>query len=340
MTVAAASIDEFRRCVMARDARGAVDVAVGLADDGVPVVDIITELVVPVQVDIGEQWHHNRVSVADEHAASAIADAVVSVLAAYGPTTASAGDRGGLSVAVVCAEGEWHLLAARVIAEVLRAAGCRVAFLGGSMPADHLARFLAASPPDVVAISCSTALGLVGAFTDTRVAHDAGVPVLVGGRAFGRDDHRARAIGADLWAPDASAAVAALRALDVPGRATLARPSGDVEAARHVGADRERIVSRAAAVLADLSAAYRAFTDDQHTRVHEDLAYLVRFGEAAILTDDPRLFDEFVDWLAVLVCSRELPPETVRHALQAVAAAAVDHPALCRLLARAPATAR
>jgi methanogenic corrinoid protein MtbC1 len=43
---------------------------------------------------------------------------------------------------VTCAEGEWHSLPARMVAEVLRLHGWQVTFLGASTPADHLRRLL------------------------------------------------------------------------------------------------------------------------------------------------------------------------------------------------------
>src|SRR3712207_7094162 len=48
-------------------------------------------------------------------------------------TTLFRSERG--HVVVACLDGEWHALAARIVAEVLRVHGWRVTFLGASVPA-------------------------------------------------------------------------------------------------------------------------------------------------------------------------------------------------------------
>lgn len=178
--------------LFARDLVGAKVLALQLLGLGIEIGALLTHLIAPAQAVVGERWHRNEASVADEHGATAVADALVTVLTAVPPRSPR-----GPHVVVACAEGEWHLLAARLVAETLRDGRYDVTFLGPSMPAAHLGRFLEATTPDVLAVSCSTALAFEGVASFVIVAHGLGVPVLAGGRALGPDDHRATLLGAD-----------------------------------------------------------------------------------------------------------------------------------------------
>ena len=112
---------------------------------------------------------------------------------------------------VACAEGDWHSLPAQMFAEMLRAEGFAVAFLGASTPADHVAAFLSRQRPDALAVSCNLALFFGGVTRLADAAHRHDIPVLAGGRALGRDPRRAARLGADAWAAGIDGAVAVLR---------------------------------------------------------------------------------------------------------------------------------
>ena len=320
MTVTHDHVDELLAHLTSRDADAALDLVLDLADRGVPSIDLLTQLLGPAQVEVGRRWHRAAYNVADEHAATAIVDAIVSVLGAHSPPVAVDGPR----VAVVCAEGEWHLLAARLVAEVLRAEGFPVTFLGASMPPPHLARFLESSPPDVVAISCTTAMSLDGVLQCTQVAHDAGVPVIVGGSALGPDGHRAHVLGADLWAPTPGDAVALLRG---PVPRSLASATADVRGALELTRRRDEMVERALQRIEAGSTELARADDAQRQHLREDLEHLVEFGRAAVLTRDPRVLADALPWLEVLLGPRGVPAPSFRGALEHLAAAS-GHPGL------------
>lgn len=309
----------------ARDARAATDLAVDLALRGASLPDLFARLIGPAQAEVGRRWSQDAYSVADEHAATAIVDAVVAVLATQVPPQASGGPR----VALTCPEGEWHVLPARLTAEVLRWGGCPTTFLGGSLPAHHLARFLAATPVDVVAVSCTTPLALPGVLASVEVAHAAGLPVLAGGRALGPDGRRARTLGADLWAPDAQTALDLLAA---PLPVELATSTAAVADAEAIAAARDELVDRAVAVLEAGPADYASYDDAQRARTAEDLGYLVEVAAAALLVGDPTVFTDLVVWLDEVLVHRGVPAGTLERSLALLEAA--DGPAaLAALLA-------
>jgi methanogenic corrinoid protein MtbC1 len=169
-------------------------------DAGMTPEEVLLEVIAPVQHKVGTEWAANRISVAQEHASTAINDRVIAALAHHpaGKVVAHGG-----RVTLACVDGEWHALPARLLAEVLRLRGWRVDFLGAQVPTPHLIAHLHQHGPDVVALSCSIPTRLPNAHAAIIACQSAGFPVLAGGAAFGRDGRFARQLGADAWAPDA-----------------------------------------------------------------------------------------------------------------------------------------
>ncbi len=329
-----ARVPDLLDLLTARDTDAALALVLDLADRGTPVPELLTDLLGPAQIEVGRRWHRAAYNVADEHAATAIVDTIVSVLRAQSPPVPVDGPK----VTVVCAEGEWHLLPARLVAEVLRGEGFAVTFLGASMPPAHLARFLETSPPDVLAVSCTTAMSLDGVLVCASVAHNAGVPVMAcaeeadksgvpviaGGSALGPDDPRARVLGVDLWAPDLHQAVARLRA---PLPTTFAVATADVRGAADLARRREAIVDATLERMVAGVPDYVRYDDAQQQRTREDLAYLVDFARAGVLTRDPRVLLDVLPWLEVLLDARGVPTGTFRSSLRLLAEAS-EHPAM------------
>ena len=196
----------------------------GLAEAGASLEALVLELLAPAQREVGLRWERREWNVAQEHAAAAIADAALAVLA-LGDVAVHRG-----LVLVGCVEGEWHMLAARMAAEVFRRRGWSVTFLGPSVPALDLAAYAAATAPDAVALSCSLPTSLPGAQRCIHACREEGVAVLVGGAGFGPDGRYAGSVGADAWDADP---VWGVRRLDgwleepPPARSALAPPDDE-----------------------------------------------------------------------------------------------------------------
>ncbi len=308
MTVVDNPFETYFRTVADVDAARASEFVLDMLDEGTPIARITTEVLAPAQRRVGELWEQGRWSVADEHAATAVTDMALSALAA------AAGRRRagqGRHVIVACAEGEWHTLPARMAATVAASGDLRVTVLGPSMPADHLGRRLAAGDVDLLALSCTLPPNLLGAAHCVRAAHEAGVPVIAGGRAFGSTSRRARAIGADAWAADAAELVGAAPVLGqrdtvIPSEAVLLDAVDDVT------------VSMAYDRLVGAFPRLQTMTAFQQARTREDLRWMARFTGAAVLTDDATVLDEFLMWLCGLLDGR-VPAEVIAVSAQVVA---------------------
>ena len=264
---------------------------------------VTVTLLAEVQQKVGDLWQQNELTVADEHAATAIIDlalAAACVETGRRPRTPES------TVIVGCAEEEWHVMPARMFAEQLRSAGWDVVFLGASTPAEHLQRFVAAEPPTAVAVSCTVPAHLHGARRAISASHAAGVPVLAGGAALGTNPNRAAAIGADAWAATLDGAVATLNRW-ADSRPPLATPLVDDAPALAAAAERPLIVERAMSALAVRFPPLAAYTDWQLARTREDLDYILRFVEASLLTGDDSIVTSFANWLTSVLTARGLP---------------------------------
>jgi len=315
--VDADTLEEFLAALHRRDARGATAVVDRLlAADASPEM-VLLDLLVPAQLEVGSRWQADRWSVADEHACTAIVDRLLARLTLTFDPVIGAGE-----VVVVCAEDDWHVLPARMFAELLRLHGWSVTFLGGSVPAEHLARFLADNRPVAVALSCTVPLFLPGAVRSIAAAHDVGVPVLAGGRAFGHSSRRAVTVGADAWAGDASSAAGVftewLRAAP-----QLAQPDVDLGTWQQLELVRPSLVSESLRRLSETVPASTAF-DARQACTREDFNSIVEFVGVSVLVRDPDLLMEFLAWLDEVLQARGLPPSVLVDSLRLVTAVMAD----------------
>ncbi len=296
-----------------RDRVGALQLAHDLLDQGWTRERLITDLLAPAQREVGGLWEAAEWNVAQEHAATAITDSVLSALALELPADTGRPHE----VFATCAEGDWHTLPVRMFAELLTLDGWPITLVGPSAPQDHLRQFLAQRRPFAIAIGCSVPIFLPGVKGMVDAAAAAGVPALVGGAGCGPDSRRATALGAH-WAPDASGAS---RLLDSWTRHGVPDPPGPLEhpVAAKLTAVRPELVEEAFDLLAERHPLMGQLTERQLQRTAEDLDYILQFLEAAVLTEDRRIIEDFVPWLQNVLTGRGLPADVVPTTLRTLA---------------------
>ena len=299
------------------DRRRATEVAFDLLYRGIPADAVLTELVGVAQVEVGLAWQEGRWDVAQEHRASAVAEAVIQAVAQQAQPSGlrtARGERG--RVAVACAEGEWHVLPGRLVSEVLRLQGFDVDFVGPSVPAAELAQFLGPESPGVVAVSCSMPSSLIGAWRTITALRAAGRIIVCGGRGFGPDGMWGVALGADMGAADMGTGVALLDDA-ILGPAGVPRPDAvkpDV-AAEMVLATREftRVVG-AATQLAVVRGAHLVDGESSVPEARGMLAFTLRTVLAATLVGDGRIVTDHVTWAESVLAGRSRPISLVADA--------------------------
>jgi methanogenic corrinoid protein MtbC1 len=325
-----AAAQDFLECLAEADEYGAVEVAVGLLEAGVPAERVLLDLVAPAQAEVGERWARNEWSVAQEHAATHISERVVAAVAGYANPRPVLG-----RIVVACMDGEWHSLPARLVAEVLRLRGWQVIFLGASVPAAHLVSYLHRYDAHAVALACALPMRLPHAHRVIEACRRSDVPVVVGGRGFGVDGRWAEVLGVP-WAADAPRAadlVADERALSRVRPARLDHLADDEYAS--VLKRRSELVESGLGDLRERVPPVRAYTPAQLDSTISDLGYIVDFLAAALYVDDETLFLQFVEWLAAILTSRRVPTAAVGLTLDHYGRQLRDFPRARRILDRA-----
>lgn len=107
-------------------------------------------IIAPAMWFIGELWERGEISVAEEHLASEITVRVLALQREAGRVTR---DRSARRVLLATPAGELHVIALRMVSNLLREAGYEVVMLGPDLPPDALGRAAARWNPDVVCLS-------------------------------------------------------------------------------------------------------------------------------------------------------------------------------------------
>ena len=260
--------------------------------EGYPIADLVVDVLAPIQQQVGARWLAAEISVADEHRATAALDSVLAAieLALPAPTEAR-------PVICVCAEGEWHAMAARMLALVLGSRGWPVVFLGPSLPAADLATVARETEATAVAISTSSVAALPGAARCVRAAVGAARPVVVGGQAFSAVPGAAAALGASVFGDPRDAAAA---------MGDLPLTTGPVGVCDEGVLALDAAERDLAACTADALVGRHPVDPAQRPALHEAAGYAVGLARAAVLLNDRSVMTSHLDWLETFIGGRDL----------------------------------
>ena len=112
---------------------------------------ICTELLAPLQIEVGEGWHRGEITVASEHFASRFVQTKLLNLFNASPESAS-----GAMAIVCCAQGELHEIGAIMLSLFLRWNGTRVVYLGQNVPNSTIEDMVDQLRPQALVLSAST----------------------------------------------------------------------------------------------------------------------------------------------------------------------------------------
>lgn len=196
----------YREAVLAGRRNDATTLISDAVQAGVPVREIYLEVFQPVQRELGTLWEQNRITVAQEHLATAITQLCMSQLYPQIFST----DRNGLSMIATCVGGELHEIGVRMVADFFEMAGWDTRFYGANTPTDSILAAIHEVRPDTLAVSTSMPYNLTSVVDLISAVRSIDKPVpliLVGGRPFNIDPNLWRTVGADLYAADAEMAI-------------------------------------------------------------------------------------------------------------------------------------
>ena len=176
-------------------------------DEGVAVGDVYEHVLQPAQIELGRMWHAGDITVADEHFASAITQAIMSTLRSRFPKR----ERRGKLIVAAAVGGELHAIGVRMVADFFEMDGWDIIYLGANTPSADIVSVVGEREADLLAVSVSTLLHLctAGELIE-QVRQDekcAKTKVLVGGPPFESVPDLWSELGADGSAVSATDAV-------------------------------------------------------------------------------------------------------------------------------------
>lgn len=278
------------------DAGRLYHIASDLLGEGVPFDEILFDVLMAAERDLGTRWQQGDYLISEEHAATAAIETVISLLAGSFDQPED-----GQSVVVATAEGDDHSLPARALSAHLIFLGYRTLLLGANVVASDLGEFLESDQPEALVLSCAMSNHLPGARAVIKESHAAGVPVLAGGEGFGSSGQWARKVGADAW-------VGSLREV----AATLDSWEPDIEASEASAVDPGRELTGLLDDRPGLISKARANLDGDlieprlNARVLSELGLVLDAVGASLLVDDSQIVEDLLDWQQVTLSAHGL----------------------------------
>jgi methanogenic corrinoid protein MtbC1 len=186
--------DYFDR-LLKRDLAGAGR-CIAAARDSMPLAEVYTDIIQGVMYQVGEEWLHNRITVAQEHYVTA---ATQMVLTEFYPQLLER-PKNGRRVIIACIGSELHELGARMVSDLFEDAGWDSIFLGAAVPEEALLATIGAEKPEVCALSVALQQGVAecaALVAKIRKSYPQ-VMIAVGGHAFVNLTSAADFVGADF----------------------------------------------------------------------------------------------------------------------------------------------
>jgi diguanylate cyclase (GGDEF)-like protein len=246
----------YQDALAVADAGGAGRVARKALGEGMGVAGLYQRVIAPAMWRIGELWEQGKISVADEHLATALTHQAMAGI--YGPSLGHKVMPGRILMAAV--EGEQHALGLRMAADVIELAGYETIYLGADVPTADLLQAVAARSPHLVGLSATMPSSIP--VLDRTVAEirriDPNPIVLLGGQGM-----RPRA------GNDGAVLVRDLEQLLGVVEAALDIPASDSEGVPALRASPpERIIEAGAPRAADPAVSSRSAQEDESVERH------------------------------------------------------------------------
>jgi methanogenic corrinoid protein MtbC1 len=196
----------YLQAVLQGRRQAAVSLAVETVRQGHSLPDVYADILQESMYEVGRLWQSNRITVAQEHMATAITQHVIAHLFPLFPAAPS--QRGRMVITGV--EGEQHQVGPHMVADVLESAGWDVRFLGANTPMASVLQAIEEHRADVLGVSATMLFNLPNVRRLIAEAH--AVPgrnlrVIVGGSAFRATPELYREVGAAGVALDVRAAL-------------------------------------------------------------------------------------------------------------------------------------
>ncbi|MDO4555407.1 MAG: cobalamin-dependent protein [Lachnospiraceae bacterium] len=194
-------IERYLDLILHNQTREALSYFQMLENRGIEIDTIYVQIIQEIMHRIGELWFENKISVAQEHYATATTQMAMAQL--YPSIFAAPSNHH--TVIGCCMGGELHEMGIRVIMDLFTNHGYNSIFLGAGVPVESLLKKMEEQSPDLLVLSVTMPQHLI-LCQETIEAVKKGRPglrIAVGGRAFCDMDDEWRQWGADIYTKDA-----------------------------------------------------------------------------------------------------------------------------------------
>jgi len=151
-------------------------------DNNGEIINLYETLIKQSLYEVGKLWENNKISVATEHLATSVAEAILNEL--YHMVISE--KRVNRKAIVACVENEYHQVGIKMVADIFEKNGWDTYFLGASTPVNELINFAQPLKPQAFALSLSIYfhMPLLEKMICTLQPVFPDIPILVGGQAF------------------------------------------------------------------------------------------------------------------------------------------------------------
>lgn len=174
----------FLAALLSGQRRAALGIVEEALRNGARHVDVYVDVIADSLHNVGSLWEQNKISVAQEHTASAIAQFVIAMI--YPRLVPTSPSRGNMVVTGV--SGEQHQIGANLVADALEENGWTVRFLGTNLPHSTILSTIEEISADVLCISTTLVANLPSAADLVKVVRrklgEKAPRIVVGGAAY------------------------------------------------------------------------------------------------------------------------------------------------------------
>lgn len=173
--------------LLAGDENGTFQILEAAMASGADIEEVYLEVMAPAMVEIGQRWHDDQITIADEHLATSTAYRIISRL---GSRIGVRGrTRGTIILATV--SDDFHALPTAILRDLLKARGFNVVDLGANTPPESIVE-RAQNTDELIAIGVSSSTpgnDDIVEVTLTTLNESLDVPIVVGGGSFRDAEH-------------------------------------------------------------------------------------------------------------------------------------------------------
>lgn len=195
----------FLSYLLAADFEAAIKFANKFIKSPADIQNFYLKIIQPSLYDVGNLWEAGKISVAEEHLATAIVGRVMANIYTHFPAI-----KKKARAIVTSSPNEFHELGGRILADFLEIDGWDVYYLGANVPEQELVKLVKKVKPKILAISVTMPFNIERAekmINLLKNQKNIKSKIIVGGIAFNLMPDIYKKIGADFWAPDANKAV-------------------------------------------------------------------------------------------------------------------------------------